>query len=146
LQIVGRASQARGYAKSTSKPYFLSAYKIDSHGSKRDTRDSVEQLLEGARFIYKVNHHLLHRNTANGLLLYGQDPAAKSGIFRAPLIQTIINKVWFKNKQDDGVIHPEFSENDVLPMATVAFVLTVVSFSFRIHVQVVYRSQIFHFF
>lgn len=52
----------------------------------------------------------------------------KSGIFRAPLIQKIINKVWFKNKQDEGVIHPEFSEDDKLPMATIAFVLTVVSF------------------
>jgi Domain of unknown function (DUF6532) len=67
----------------------------------------------------------------NGLLLYGQDPILKSGIFRAPLIQTIINKIWFKNKEDDGVVHPEFSENDVLPMATMAFVLTVVSFIFR---------------
>ena len=36
--------------------------------------------------------------------------------------------MWFKNKDDDGVIHPEFSENDIIPMATVAFVLTVVSF------------------
>jgi len=53
-QIVSRASQARGYAKTTSKPYFMSAYKIDNHNSKRETRDSVEQLLEGARFIYKV--------------------------------------------------------------------------------------------
>jgi hypothetical protein len=52
----------------------------------------------------------------------------KTGIFRAPLIQTIINKVWFKNKEDDGVVHPEFSENNVLPMATIAFVLTVVGF------------------
>lgn len=69
--------------------------------------------------------------TANGLLFYGQDPKAKSGIFRAPLIQTIINKVWFKNKQDDGVIHPEFSENGALPMATIAFVLTVVSFNLQ---------------
>jgi hypothetical protein len=56
----------------------------------------------------------------------------KKGIFRAPLIQNIINKVWFKNKDDDGVIHPEFSENDMLPMATVAFVLTLVIFNFRL--------------
>ena len=42
----------------------------------------------------------------------------------------IINKVWFKNKDDDGVIHPEFSKNDIIPMATIAFVLTVVSFNF----------------
>jgi Domain of unknown function (DUF6532) len=58
LQIVGRASQARGHVKTTSKPYFISAYQIDSHASKRETRDSVEQLLEGARFIYKVNYCL----------------------------------------------------------------------------------------
>jgi Domain of unknown function (DUF6532) len=58
LQIVGRASQIRGYAKTTSRPYFISAYKIDSlgHVSKREVRDSVEQHLEGARFIYKVIH------------------------------------------------------------------------------------------
>ena len=51
----------------------------------------------------------------------------KTGIFRVPLLQTIINKVWFKNKEDDGVIHPEFSEKDALPIATIAFVQTVVS-------------------
>jgi hypothetical protein len=56
----------------------------------------------------------------------------KTGIFRAPLIQTLINKIWFKNKDDDGVIHPEFSENDMLPMVTMAFVLTLVSHLFRI--------------
>jgi hypothetical protein len=54
----------------------------------------------------------------------------KTGIFRSPLIQTIINKTWFKNKEDEGVIHPEFSENNALPMATIAFVLTVVSYYF----------------
>ena len=56
LQIVARASQARGYAKTISRPYSVSTYKIDGHGSKREIRDTVEQLLEGARFIYKVNH------------------------------------------------------------------------------------------
>jgi hypothetical protein len=56
----------------------------------------------------------------------------KTGIFRAPLLQTIINKVWFKNKEDDGVIHPKFSEKDAIPVATVAFVLTVVSLFFQV--------------
>ena len=54
------------------------------------------------------------------------------GIFCAPLLQTIINKVWFKNKEDDGVIHPEFSEKDMIPVATVAFLLTVVSLFFKV--------------
>jgi hypothetical protein len=55
-----------------------------------------------------------------------------TGIFRAPLIQTLVNKIWFKNKEDDGAIHPEFSEDDMLLMATIAFVQTVVSFFFFI--------------
>ena len=67
----------------------------------------------------------------NSYYFYDQDPVSKTGIFRGPLIQTLINKIWFKNKEDDGVIHPEFSENDMLPMPTVAFVMTVVSLFFR---------------
>ncbi len=51
-QVVSRASQARGYTKTTSRPYFMAAYNVN--GSKREIRDHVEQLLEGARFIYKV--------------------------------------------------------------------------------------------
>ena len=53
FQIVGHASQAHGYVKTIAKPYFISAYQIDSHASKCETCDRVEQLL-GARFIYKV--------------------------------------------------------------------------------------------
>ena len=58
-QIIGRASQVRGSAKTTSRPYFVSLYNIESLGSKREIRDKVEQLLEGYRFVYKVNcyHH-----------------------------------------------------------------------------------------
>ena len=130
LQIVGRASQVRGYVKTISRPYFLSAYKIDSQGSKHDIRDSIEQLLEGARFIYKVNNapFTIILMLMVYIFYYGQDPASKTGLFRAPLIQTIINKTWFKNKEDEGVIHSEFSENGALPIATIAFVLMVVSF------------------
>ena len=68
---------------------------------------------------------------ADGLLYLGS--WVEIGIFCAPLIQTIINKVWFKNKEDDGIIHPEFLENDSLPMATIAFVPTVVSLFFVDH-------------
>lgn len=53
LQIFGCASQAWWYTKTMSRPYFLSAYKINSR-SKCENHDSVEQLLEGACFIYKV--------------------------------------------------------------------------------------------
>ena len=77
---------------------------------------------------------------AESLHLYGQDPVSKTGIFCAPLLQTLINKVWFKNKEDEGIIHPKFSENDTLSKATIAFVLTVVSLVLQNCIQVVYKT------
>ena len=56
-----------------------------------------------------------------------KDPAAKMGIFRAPVIQTIINKMWFCNKDDEGVINPEFSEDSLLAISTIVLDFTVVS-------------------
>ena len=43
-----------------------------------------------------------------------------------PLIQTIINNVWFRDEKDDRVVHPEFSDGGKLSLVTLAFVLTVV--------------------
>ena len=77
-------------------------------------------------FIYKVIPYVI----VLSLIIYGQDPALKTGIFQAPFIQILINKIWFKNKEEDGVIHPEFPENDMLPIATIAFVQMVVSTKF----------------
>ena len=51
----------------------------------------------------------------------------KSGIFLAPIFQTLINKSWFRGKKDNGVVHPEFFEDDMLSLSTIALVLTVVS-------------------
>ena len=45
----------------------------------------------------------------------------------APIIQTIINKMWFCNKDDEGVIHPEFSEGGVLAISTIVLALTMVT-------------------
>lgn len=50
----------------------------------------------------------------------------RNGIYRHPAFQSIINKTWFKNKSDDGVIHPEFSEGGMLSKVTKALAITVV--------------------
>lgn len=47
----------------------MSAYNIEGLGSKREIRDKVEELLEGSRFVYKVNVFLLIDNAANSLHL-----------------------------------------------------------------------------
>lgn len=53
-KITGRASAARGQAKTISKPYIVTMYDLDSDASKREIRNKVEELLDSARFIYKV--------------------------------------------------------------------------------------------
>ncbi|KDR74233.1 hypothetical protein GALMADRAFT_141307 [Galerina marginata CBS 339.88] len=50
----------------------------------------------------------------------------KTGIYRASIIQLLINKIYFRNKTDDGVTNPEFSEDGKLPMVTIALILTLV--------------------
>jgi len=85
----------------------VSAFSLDTPTSKRAIRDKVEQLLDEARYIYK-------------------DTEQKTGIFLAPVIQTLINKTWFRGKKDDGVIHPEFFEDEMLSLSTLALVLTVI--------------------
>ncbi|EDR02565.1 uncharacterized protein LACBIDRAFT_332394 [Laccaria bicolor S238N-H82] len=55
-----------------------------------------------------------------------QDLKEHKGIYRHPAFQTIINKNWFKNKRDNGVIHPEFSEGGMLSKVTKALAITVV--------------------
>ncbi|EDR04612.1 uncharacterized protein LACBIDRAFT_330425 [Laccaria bicolor S238N-H82] len=53
------------------------------------------------------------------------DTKARKGLYRHPVFQAIINKMWFRNKTDDRVIHPEFSEDDTLSKITMALVITV---------------------
>jgi len=47
-------------------------------------------------------------------------------MFLAPIIQTLVNKTWFRSKKDDGVRQPEFFEDEMLSLAAIALVLTVV--------------------
>jgi hypothetical protein len=52
----------------------------------------------------------------------------RRGLYRNPLIQKIVNVMWFRNRQDEGVTYRKYFH----PMRaeTVALVLTVVSFFF----------------
>ena len=64
------------------------------------------------------------------MLIFGpseKNTEQKMGIFLAPVIQMLINKTWFRGKKDDGVMHPEFFEDEMLSLSTLALVLTIVS-------------------
>jgi hypothetical protein len=52
--LYDRATQARGHAKTISKPYVVSAFSLDTPTSKRAIRNKVEELLDEARYIYKA--------------------------------------------------------------------------------------------
>jgi hypothetical protein len=51
---------------------------------------------------------------------------ARSGLYRHPIIQSIINKTWFRNKTDEGVTRAAYSEGGGISVVTLAIVLTVV--------------------
>ncbi|KAF8867844.1 hypothetical protein BD779DRAFT_1412804, partial [Infundibulicybe gibba] len=50
----------------------------------------------------------------------------RTGVYLHPIIQNTINKMWFKHKQDDGAIYPQFSMDSGIPNVTIALVITAV--------------------
>jgi hypothetical protein len=105
LQITSRAAQCRGHLKTVAQPLVESLYGLGI--GKRATRSRVEDLLEHASFTYK-------------------DEKARTGLYRHPIIQVIINKTWFRHKRDEGVLRSAYSNRGMISVVTVALVLTVV--------------------
>ncbi|KAF8874589.1 hypothetical protein BD779DRAFT_1450823, partial [Infundibulicybe gibba] len=106
LVYYSTASQVRGQLKTICRPLVESLYQLDNENGRRKNREKVEDLLDRISFLYK-------------------DPKERTGIYRHPIIQAVINKMWFKNKQDDGVICPEFGDGGI-PIVTIALVATAV--------------------
>jgi len=107
-------------------------YGLNSDTSKKDMRNKVEELSDSPQFIYKVCMvlFLLQLDLIMIIYLYYmQDPKNKTGIYHAPIIHLLINKIFFRNKTDDGATNPKFSEDRKLPMVTIALILTIVSFN-----------------
>ncbi|EDR12564.1 uncharacterized protein LACBIDRAFT_323111 [Laccaria bicolor S238N-H82] len=75
------------------------------------------------------------------------DTKAHKGLYCHPVFQAIVNKKWFRNKTNNGVIHPEFSEDDTLLKITMALVITVVHRSYfhqtSKHVDVQFTTTVY---
>ena len=95
-----------------TKPYVVSAFLLDTLTSKHAIWDKVENFLDDARYIYKASSVL--------------SPFKEN---MAPVIQMLVNKTWFQGEKDDGIMHPEFFEDEMLSLSTIALVLTIVSLS-----------------
>ncbi|KAJ6513761.1 hypothetical protein C8R47DRAFT_1286624 [Mycena vitilis] len=81
----------RGELKTKIKPLTEVVYGFKSGNSRKTitfNRDLAEKLKDGARFAFK-------------------DVEQKKGLFKAPLIQKAANVMYYKNRRDEGVAHPD---------------------------------------
>ncbi|KAI6004756.1 hypothetical protein EDD15DRAFT_2155494, partial [Pisolithus albus] len=107
--VTSRGSQVRGQLKTKLRPLVEAIFGFHSSQSKsaiKKNRSLAEGLKDGSNFAFKVLHHYM-------------------GFLKAPLIQKIINTMWFANKHDDGIkFHKHFMP---FPYPALALVLTAVS-------------------
>ncbi|KAF8804477.1 hypothetical protein BYT27DRAFT_7225209 [Phlegmacium glaucopus] len=92
-QITSRGSQLRGELKSKTRPLVEAFFGFKSGLNRKiiaKNRQTAEDLKDGKGFVYKVT-----------------DPDAMKwkGMYQAKVLQKVVNVMWFRNKQDEGVVH-----------------------------------------
>ncbi|KAJ8522272.1 hypothetical protein ONZ45_g1162 [Pleurotus djamor] len=107
LLVGQRGPQMRGELKTKARPIVELTYGLRAEDDRIKMREHVERLLSRYTFVFR-------------------DTDTRTGMYMNDIIQTIVNKVWFSNRKADGVKHPSFSDDDGIPLITIALVLTVV--------------------
>ncbi|KAG6835259.1 hypothetical protein H0H93_003351 [Arthromyces matolae] len=110
--ITNRGSQLRGELKTKAASLVEVFYDFETgHNRKilKKNRDKAEYLKEDNRYIYKV---------------HDEDITKCQGLYQSKLIQKIVNAMWFKDKEDEGVIF--FEDFSPFPIPALALVLTVI--------------------
>ncbi|KIJ36814.1 hypothetical protein M422DRAFT_50817 [Sphaerobolus stellatus SS14] len=105
--LTARGSQMRGELKTKAAPIVAKHFVFDGRGSKKAARKNRE-LAE----ILKTDNRIISKDFKQRL-----------GIYRTPILQEIINEMWFADAQDEGVILSESFKP--VPLQTIALVLTV---------------------
>ncbi|KAJ7588278.1 hypothetical protein C8J56DRAFT_941262 [Mycena floridula] len=105
--IQARATQGRGECKTLLRPLVAPTFGLTATNTARQNRDKVEDILTGFGFLYK-------------------DTELRTGFLQAPIIQTAINTMWFKHKNDVGPSSSLFSVDGGLPLPAVALALTTI--------------------
>ncbi|KAJ7850543.1 hypothetical protein B0H13DRAFT_53937 [Mycena leptocephala] len=106
--IASRGSQLRGELKTKIRPLVEVMYGFKSGQNKKTiafNRKLAEDLKEGSVFAFK-------------------DVEAKKGLYKHPILQSIVNAMWFANRRDEGPRHPEFFSP--LHSRSLAVILTAV--------------------
>lgn len=63
-----------------------------------------------------------------GFQVLSDDTGKRKGIYSHPIIQKAVNKMWFKNKRDEGIIYSDYFNPVSVP--SIALILTAVSHPF----------------
>ncbi|KAG6818720.1 hypothetical protein H0H93_002504 [Arthromyces matolae] len=108
--IKQRGSQLRGEVKSKTASMIETMYGFSSAQGRRNiaaNRDLAELLKLEKGFLYK-------ELTSD----------ARKGIYRHPIIQTAVNKVWFTNTRDEGVVFTDMF--NPMPIPAIALILTAI--------------------
>ena len=107
-------------------------YGFDSGRSKRaiaDNRKLAEDLKDNKGFVFAVSF-IYFKNESTDMVVVCQELSdsegtlKRKGIYSHPIIQKVVNKMWFKNKRDEGIMFPNFFNPISVP--SIALILTAV--------------------
>ncbi|EPQ50129.1 hypothetical protein GLOTRDRAFT_82569 [Gloeophyllum trabeum ATCC 11539] len=121
--LTDRAPQIRGEIKIKARTLVPSYYKLLDKNSKADAqtiRARVEMLKDNEAFVH-------------------ENPEERTGRYKHPIIQAVINETWYSSQRDEGVEYSEYFSEKVafnvggrrksgfgIPLVTIALVLTAV--------------------
>ncbi|KAF8230447.1 hypothetical protein L208DRAFT_1400539 [Tricholoma matsutake] len=101
--ITSRGSHLRGELKTKTRPLVETFYGFKSgHNRKIIVKNCqiAEELKDGHTFVYKITHAELVEH---------------KGLYQSNLIQKVINAMWFRNKQDEGITYSSYFNPFTIP-------------------------------
>ena len=91
------------------------------------TRSSTSLMMLIIFIRYVPFHHFLFKPNILILGHTGVEHGAENGDIPCTNHQMLVNKAWFQGKKDNGMMHPEFFEDEMLSLSIITLVLTIVS-------------------
>jgi hypothetical protein len=70
------------------------------------------------------------------LIYIFQNQEKKKGLYQHPIIQKVVNRCWFNNSRDEGIVYADLF--DPLSVEAIALVLTAVRCFFYIFISINY--------
>ena len=109
-------------------------YGFDSGRSRRAIAENwriAEELKANKGFVFAVYFSesffsFTFSQQFNFQELSDEQDGKRKGIYNHPIIQKAVNKMWFKNKWDEGIMYPDYFKP--LSVPSIALILTAVSY------------------